>query len=220
MPPQPPRSPYYGQAGRVPTSDIRAVLRSDRDYKRKYTPAQQARMAVYNEALKYLDPTSRGQVMRQMAQEMPEVFRRYAGAPAPEPPTPGAAAGEYQAAILSPDRLAAAISGLAPKAGSRVGTRGGQYWLGDYLRTAKKAYGTGTERMSRAQRAYAEQRLGQLAEKAGQGGPGAGYVDLARALVDPVLHKAPTSGGLGTMRSVSTPGKPKRGASFAAGELT
>jgi hypothetical protein len=209
----------------------------------KETPiADRYAMAVYNEALKYLDPTSRGQIMRLMSQRLPKGFADYAQAGTPQPLGPGAAGAEYQAAVLSPERLGQAIQALSPtsvfsalKGGRKVAphkegdvkrhiaqkTGGGLNWLNDYLRTAQQAYGTGAQRMSRAQRTYAQQRLGELGEGAQQGGIGARYIDLAKALVDPVLHKAPTSGGLGTQRAVGTPGgKPKRGGSFAAGELT
>lgn len=232
---------YWGtRQGVRPTKAIAA--RPTEVYK-KYGAEALKRMAIYNQALPFLDPTSRGQIMRQMAQEMPELFGGYRAAPTPPPPPGmGPEARAYQESVLSPERLSQVIQAIDPasvvsalKGGKEMNpakrraavrnlgetTGGGSNWLGDYLRTAQQAYGTGTQRMSRAQRAYAASRLGELEQRAQETGIGRDYMPLAQALVNPSLGQAPTSGGLGTFRSTATPQpKPRRGGSFAARALT
>jgi hypothetical protein len=222
MPPQPP--PAYGYAG-----DTAATRRlgEKKGWAKKYSLEDRYSMAVYNQALQFLDPTSRGQIMRLMSQRMPEVFSGYASAETPAPPS-GAAGRAYAQQVLDKERLDAAVEALTgeniysairggrkvtPGKGAEIqahlnrATGGGLSWLRDYLTTAQQAYGTGPERMTRAERAYAQSRLGELAERAGEGqGPGAAYLDLAKVLVSPALSQAPVSGGLGTGRATTRTG--------------
>lgn len=243
--PQPPQAPgAYGRAPGVATSRVTQEAirkwREGRGIPSYGTRQEQLGAAAMNEALQFMDPTTRGQFMRQMARDMPMVFGGYAGAKTPAPPT-GQAATAYGDQMLSAERLGQAIKALSPSA--VVGALGKglpktqaqrmkeQYiteeaqgplgFLSDYLRTAQQAYGTGVGRATRAQRQYSERRLGELGQQAQERPEFGAMAQLGQALVNPALTRAPTSGGLGTYRSTVTPqAKPQRAGMFRAGELT
>jgi len=175
---------------------------------------------VMNEALRYMDPTTRGQYMRQMQRDYPGLIGRggaegtaFREVGTPAPPTGGVAAQQYGEQMLTSDRLAQAIAGLsAAKVGlARTGKRkslGKDFgvpmeFLGDYLRSAQQAYGAGVGRQTRAQRAYSEQRLQELSGQAEQDPRLAAMAKLGGAIVNPAMTRAPASGGLGTRGATS-----------------
>lgn len=232
----PPQTGLYGRAPGIATSRI-----SDEAIKKwreghgvpTYDTRQEAiQYAAMNEALRFMDPTTRGQYMRQMARDNPALFGGYAAANVPTPPG-GAAAQQYNEQMLAQERLNQAIKALSPGAIERELGRGKpktqaqrlkeQYitseaqaplgFLSDYLRTAQQAYGTGVQRQTRAQRSFAEKRLAELTQQSQEKPQYGAMAQLGQALVSPAMGRAPSSGGLGTERATTgIPGERRGGA--------
>lgn len=222
---------YYGRAGGIPTRKLTQKVIKDWWQRYGKIPDAQVRqqyfgLAAANEALQYMDPTTRAQYMQQLARDMPGVFSGYAGTQLVEPVTGRQTAG-YTGELLGKQRLAEAIQGLsAAKILKQLGQGYGRKdienylkseagvplgFLQEYLQTAYQGYGTGIDRATRAQQAQAQARLKELEAMAERDQRYGSMLNLGRAIVNPAIGRRPASGLVGTGRATSGMPGPRRG---------
>jgi len=158
-----------------------------------------------NQALQYMDPSSRQETQQYLARTNPGMFRAYGmmqgGPTAPTQDTvdPAALRANIQNFANSMDfgRLSRE---LTPNLGgaSLPAASSSMNWLQDYLRTAMGGMG-GT----RAQQQFSQARLGTLEREAQAKPQDLGqYLTLAENLTNPVTRRAPISGLIGGRRAV------------------
>lgn len=215
---------YYGRAGGVPTKKLTQKVIEDWWKRYGQIPDAQVRqqyfeLAAVNEALRYMDPTTRAQYMQQLARDMPTVFSGYAGTPLEAPPVGGPREAGYAGELLGRERLQQAIQGLS--AGNILKQLGQGYgrsdienylkseagvplgYLQEYLQTAYQGYGTGIDRSTRAAQAQAQARLKELEAMAEQDKRYGSMLRLGQSLVSPSLTRRPLSGLVGTGRAAT-----------------
>jgi hypothetical protein len=168
------------------------------------------RYQAFNQALQYVDPSTKASTQQYLARENPFLFRGYANV---------ASATPEQVQEFSPEqqreRLTRAAEGLdysklyanlPATAQQQVGASGqgeGQSaarWLQDYLKTAAAGIG-GT----RAQKQFSAERLSTLDKEAAGKGELSNWATLAQNLVNPVQQRRMGSELVGQGRAVNQP---------------
>lgn len=168
------------------------------------------RYQAFNQALGYVDPTTKATTQQYLARENPFLFRGYANAPTASPEgvqqyTPEqlrtqlnqAAEGlDYNKLYANLPQTAKKQVGAADQGESQSAIR----WLQDYLKTAASGVG-GT----RAQKQFAAERLSTLDREAEGKGDLANWATLAQNIVNPAQQRRMGTELIGQSRSVNQP---------------